>query len=51
MVDEAENREGTQFTVVWGEPNGGTNKPAVERHIQTEIPVTLITSWPAKATG
>ena len=44
-------REGAQFTVLWGEPDGGTNKPVVERDIQTEIPVTLTTSSPAKATG
>jgi vanillate/3-O-methylgallate O-demethylase len=51
MVDEAETREGAQFTVVWGEPGVGTNKPVVERHVQTEIPATLTTSSPAKATG
>jgi vanillate/3-O-methylgallate O-demethylase len=28
---------GTEVTLVWGEENGGTNKPTVERHRQTEI--------------
>ena len=28
---------GTEVTLVWGEPNGGTRKPTVEPHVQTEI--------------
>jgi syringate O-demethylase len=28
---------GTQVTFVWGEENGGTSKPTVERHKQVEI--------------
>jgi vanillate/3-O-methylgallate O-demethylase len=28
---------GTEVTLVWGEENGGTKKPTVERHRQTEI--------------
>ena len=28
---------GTQVTFVWGEEGGGTSKPTVERHVQTEI--------------
>ncbi len=28
---------GTQLTLVWGEENGGTKKPTVERHKQKEI--------------
>ena len=28
---------GTEVTFVWGEPNGGTAKPTVERHKQVEI--------------
>jgi vanillate/3-O-methylgallate O-demethylase len=27
--------------VVWGEPNGGSRKPSVERHVQTEVWVTV----------
>jgi syringate O-demethylase len=37
MVDEAFAAPGTQVTLLWGEPNGGTRKPTVERHVQTEI--------------
>jgi vanillate/3-O-methylgallate O-demethylase len=51
MVDEAGVREGAQFTVLWASPAGGTDKPVVEHHVQTEIPVTLTTSSPSKATG
>ena len=28
---------GTEVTVLWGEPNGGTRKTTVERHKQLEI--------------
>jgi syringate O-demethylase len=28
---------GTEVTFVWGEENGGTSKPTVERHVQTKI--------------
>jgi hypothetical protein len=28
---------GTKVTFVWGEENGGTSKPTVERHKQVEI--------------
>ena len=28
---------GTKVSLVWGEPNGGSAKPVVERHVQTEI--------------
>jgi syringate O-demethylase len=35
------NREyaepGTEVTLVWGEPDGGSAKPTVERHTQVEI--------------
>ena len=36
MVDES-IADGTELTVVWGEENGGSQKPNVERHIQTKI--------------
>jgi len=32
---------GDQLTLVWGEENGGSRKPTVERHKQTEIRVTV----------
>lgn len=42
MVDESV-AEGTEVTVIWGEENGGSRKPIVERHEQTEIRATLNT--------
>jgi len=33
--DQAE--PGTEVTLVWGEPGGGTRKPTVEPHVQTEL--------------
>ncbi|WP_420138017.1 syringate O-demethylase [Sphingomonas sp.] len=41
MVDEAVAAPGTQVTLLWGEPDGGTRKPTVERHVQTEIKATV----------
>lgn len=32
---------GTEVTVVWGEEGGGSSKPTVERHVQTEIRATV----------
>ncbi|WP_428334832.1 syringate O-demethylase [Novosphingobium sp.] len=37
MIEEAFAEPGTEVTLLWGEPDGGTSKPTVERHIQTEI--------------
>jgi syringate O-demethylase len=37
MLDRAHSTPGTVVTFVWGEENGGTSKPTVERHVQTEI--------------
>ena len=37
MLDERHAKPGTEVTLVWGEPDGGTRKPAVERHKQVEI--------------
>jgi syringate O-demethylase len=37
-VLDAEHAEpGTEVTLVWGEEGGGTAKPTVERHVQTEM--------------
>jgi syringate O-demethylase len=41
MVDDADAEPGTALTLVWGEENGGTNKPTVERHRQIELRVTV----------
>lgn len=37
MVDEAHAAPGTRVSLLWGEENGGTAKPTVEPHVQTEI--------------
>jgi len=41
IVDVAQSEPGTQVTFVWGEENGGTSKPTVERHKQMEIRATV----------
>lgn len=37
MLEERYAAPGTEVTFVWGEPDGGTSKPTVERHRQVEI--------------
>jgi glycine cleavage system aminomethyltransferase T len=37
VVDSEYADPGTEVTFVWGEENGGTAKPTVERHVQMEI--------------
>lgn len=41
MVDEAFAQPGARVTLLWGEPDGGTRKPTVERHVQAEIGATV----------
>jgi syringate O-demethylase len=41
MVDPACSAPGTEVTFVWGEEDGGSLKPAVERHVQAEIRATV----------
>jgi len=41
MVDPEYAKPGTQVTFVWGEENGGSAKPTVERHVQMEIRATV----------
>jgi vanillate/3-O-methylgallate O-demethylase len=41
MVDIEHSEPGTQLTLVWGEENGGSTKPTVERHKQLEIRATV----------
>jgi glycine cleavage system aminomethyltransferase T len=45
IIDETEAAFGQDVTVVWGEPDGGSRKPGVERHVQTEIRAT-VQPWP-----
>ena len=37
VLDAAHAEPGEEVTLVWGEEDGGTTKPTVERHVQTEI--------------
>ena len=41
LLEESVAQPGTELTVLWGEPDGGSQKPAVERHLQTEMRVTV----------
>ncbi|MDE0825556.1 MAG: hypothetical protein OSA48_01970 [Akkermansiaceae bacterium] len=43
MVDEADAVDGAEVSVIWGEEDGGSAKPNVERHVQTDIKATLST--------
>jgi glycine cleavage system aminomethyltransferase T len=37
MVENEHAKPGTEVVLVWGEEGGGTSKPTVERHVQTEF--------------
>jgi glycine cleavage system aminomethyltransferase T len=37
IVDVEQSEPGTEVSVIWGEEGGGSNRPVVERHVQTEI--------------
>ncbi len=37
MIDNEHCEPGTEVTFVWGEEGGGSSKPTVERHVQTQI--------------
>jgi len=41
MIDPSEVEMGKEVKLVWGEPNGGTTKPTVEPHVQTEIKAVI----------
>jgi len=41
ILDAQHAKPGTQVSLVWGEPDGGSKKPTVEPHIQTEIKATV----------
>jgi hypothetical protein len=41
ILDAEHAESGNQVTFVWGEENGGTAKPAVERHEQIEMRATV----------
>lgn len=41
LLDEDVAEPGTDVSLTWGEPDGGSAKPTVERHVQTEIACTV----------
>lgn len=43
MVDEDKAIDGSEVVLIWGEENGGSAKPTVERHKQTEIRAKIST--------
>jgi vanillate/3-O-methylgallate O-demethylase len=40
-LDPGHAEIGTELVLTWGEPDGGSRKPQVERHCQTDIRVTV----------
>ncbi len=48
MVDAEYAVDGAEYVLTWGEQNGGSSKPTVERHEQTSVRVTLHTQRPVK---
>ncbi len=41
MIGTEHAQVGTELVLTWGEPNGGSRKPHVERHRQTSVRVTV----------
>jgi vanillate/3-O-methylgallate O-demethylase len=41
IIDNVFSAPGTEVTLVWGEEDGGSSKPTVERHVQTVIRATV----------
>jgi glycine cleavage system aminomethyltransferase T len=41
VIDNEYSTPGTELTLVWGEEDGGSSKPTVERHRQAEVRVTV----------
>ena len=41
MVNKDHAVPGTEIILVWGEPNGGSRKPHVERHEQLKVRATV----------
>jgi syringate O-demethylase/vanillate/3-O-methylgallate O-demethylase len=45
VIDEAHAAVGSTLNILWGEPDGGSNRPNVERHVQTSVRAT-VSGWP-----
>lgn len=41
VINDSHAKLGNELYLTWGEPNGGSAKPHVERHVQTKIRVTV----------
>jgi vanillate/3-O-methylgallate O-demethylase len=41
IIDEEFSTPGAEVSLIWGEPDGGSSKPSVERHAQTKIRATV----------
>ncbi|MDJ0928485.1 MAG: aminomethyl transferase family protein [Gammaproteobacteria bacterium] len=41
LLDEGVGDIGSEVEILWGEPDGGSAKPLVERHVQTEMRATI----------
>ncbi len=41
VLDAEYAKPGTEAVLIWGEENGGTRKPTVEKHVQKEIRATV----------
>jgi glycine cleavage system aminomethyltransferase T len=50
ILEERQSALGTEVSVVWGEKDGGSAKPVVERHVQTQIRAT-VSAWPYAASA
>lgn len=46
MIDAGYAVDGKELTIVWGEKEGGSGKPTVERHVQTEVRAVVHTGRP-----
>lgn len=49
LIDRAHAAVGTELVLTWGEPDGGSRKPQVERHRQVKVRVTVAPRPYAKA--
>jgi syringate O-demethylase/vanillate/3-O-methylgallate O-demethylase len=45
VIDETQATVGNELTILWGEPDGGSSRPNVERHVQMEVRAT-VSGWP-----
>ncbi|MFC4254660.1 aminomethyl transferase family protein [Altererythrobacter xixiisoli] len=45
VIDENMAAEGSELTIVWGEPDGGSGRPTVEPHRQMNLRAT-VSGWP-----